>query len=641
MSEAREDGLPEPTTLDERRSAVTIALAIPTTASWAPGRDESLALLLGDLGAATNEYPPASQGGADILVHDNRSTRHEWSAVCWAWGVSRETCSHFMLLQDDVRVAPNFWPALRAMLLALPGEVICLQSVHQAAPALCSEDVRWYTTIDGMLGPAYVLPRAVLAEFMAWRAERLTGRPDEFPEGEDTLLGLFCMVTRRRIWSPIPTIVDHPGEVASTFGHNARARQRPLVRWDMAQYFGNAWTAEDLEAPGFWEGRFKRLEMKAPDLERSLGWKKAYNLKPEPPRHLGRFYENGIVPDLARQWVKGYGVQDLVRDRADDGKAQLRRLSYALRGKGKLPDKRLLILTPVKGDTSPQYAVSLLAYQSLGECDVRNGFELLDAWAWSDDLVRVRSRMVYRARETDATHVLWVDADNEVTAVAVRGMLAAGKDLVACPYPRRDARDGIDFARVVKAAEAGAIPQGIPPEAFAYNYSIGLLPGQPLDPDETGCAKVDWFSLGCSLMTLEALERMTVYYRDLEAKVTVDLERINDAKSEAELTELAEDLIVEVQSWRSGHLGLNVVDRDPFTKQDAPMTALFQLLPRASEETGVKRLWGEDQSFCKRAGDIGLDRWVYLGPGSPVSHMGQHCYRGRIEAFGFSRGGAP
>ena len=607
---------------------ITLALAIPTTASWQPERKASLDRLMAQLGLERGGPP-------DILLHDNKSDRHEWSDVIWTWGAST-TATHFLWLQDDLTVAPNFWKALHALITALPDQLICLQSAHQAAAALCTEDVRLYTTIDGMLGPGGVIPRAVLEEFNAWRVNGLTLPAKEFPEGEDTLLGMFAMATGRTIWSPVPTLIDHPDDAGSNYGGQGAARRRPLVRWDMAKFFGNAWELEDLEAPGFWEGRFKRVETVAPDLVSKMGSRRAYAMAPEPPRHLGRFYENGVVPRLARQWVKGYSAADMARDLGDSGVHELRRLSYAIRGKGRMPTERLLVCTPVRGDVSPHYAVQLLAYQAMGDTQIASGFELLDAWAWSDDLVKVRSRFVYKALETDCTRILWLDADNVASAVAIRGMLQSGKQIVGCPYPRRDA---LRLERLQKYKEG--LPPGTPLEALAYDYSYDVFDGA-LEPDETGCAKVPWFPLGCSLVHRSVFERMVSYFEELERTATVDLTRLEESHTRTELRQLAEDLAKEVSLWRKGHLGLNVIDRDPFTQQDHPMVALFNLMRRDSPRTAMPRLWGEDQSFCYRARDLGIDCWLYLGPGSPVSHDGSHLYRGHIEAFGFTRGpGAP
>jgi hypothetical protein len=62
-----------------------------------------------------------------------------------------------------------------------------------------------------------------------------------------------------------------------------------------------------------------------------------------------------------------------------------------------------------------------------------------------------------------------------------------------------------------------------------------------------------------------------------------------------------------------------------------PTVALFQLLIRDG------RLWGEDQSFCLRAADLGIQAYGYFGPGSPATHWGEHGYQGRIEYFGLTR----
>jgi hypothetical protein len=48
---------------------------------------------------------------------------------------------------------------------------------------------------------------------------------------EDTMLGLWCAVTRRKVYHPIPTPIDHDTSIPSTYGNDEHHYRKPLVTW--------------------------------------------------------------------------------------------------------------------------------------------------------------------------------------------------------------------------------------------------------------------------------------------------------------------------------------------------------------------------------------------------------------------------
>jgi hypothetical protein len=191
-------------------------------------------------------------------------------------------------------------------------------------------------------------------------------------------------------------------------------------------------------------------------------------------------------------------------------------------------------------------------------------------WRSNEDLVRVRSRFVRDFLKTDCDALLFVDSDIEITPEVVQGMWAAGHGVVAAPYPRRD---GIDWAR--------ALAHG---EAQAYRYPIrGLKSGTELDAAD--CVEVEGTGLGCTLIRRKVLEHLTTHYASLTFQ-------------------------------------------DKYFGTPEPTVALFQLMIRDGE------LLSEDHSFFARCRDAGWPVHLYLGPGAPLTHHGEHAYRGQRETFG-------
>lgn len=622
------------------RRPITVSLCVAHT-PWVAERVESMKRLRGELGIGENldELP---EGGPIAYRAITEKARNEvWSESMWRWAAETEA-DWTVFLQDDARVAPNFWPALGALLEALPegAEVLGLEVVHPAARALATDGVRLFTTSDYLVGVAYAVKRTALLEFLRWRRDELvdgwkTGGIDgKTAITEDTLVGTWCLVTGRRIYHPLPTLVDHDTSIASTYGNDDHVNRRPLVRWDNAEAFadehGPPWDARDpelLEGAGFWMGRCRTIVNFAPD-GTFMGIARAMAADPkvltgrghEP--HLGHFYD--ATPKIAARWVKGVDAKALSRMRGDTGTRELRRLAYVKRARRDYtPTDRVLVCTPTRTGLEPETADTVNRLLRLVEVDVDGGFEVLDAWRWHEDVVRVRSRFLHRAfEETEATAVHFLDADVCAESIALLGMLATKRPIVCAPYPRRDS---IRFEQVAKNAGDWR-----PPESHAYRYPVGVTPGRfELESDQ--CAEVDWAPLGCSVIRREAAEKMVAHYRKLEGE-RVDLAKLPPLGEigRRPLEELVHRLRRDLERWEKGQLGLCYRDLDP-ENEDREMVALFQLLNR-------DRLWGEDQSFCFRARDAHVPVALYLGPGSPVDHIGTHRYRGHVEAFGLARG---
>ncbi|MGO9247498.1 MAG: hypothetical protein ACLP7W_02760 [Solirubrobacteraceae bacterium] len=239
----------------------------------------------------------------------------------------------------------------------------------------------------------------------------------------------------------------------------------------------------------------------------------------------------------------------------------------------------------------------------------------LDTRHETQDLVRVRSRMLKLAYESGATHLLFADADNAWEPETVIGMLRTGKDFVQCPYLRRDGR-GYTIRPTAKDRKAGRTA--------------------PEDIQEDNTIEIEGTGFGLTLISRECIGKMLEHYSKVDTErrnyegAVKGLESGNLSKGEA--IAYLRDAILEIGRWRAGHMGLNVMDR--IGDVPYPMTALFQLVSR----DGV--LFSEDTSFAQRWRDIGGKVWLYIGEGSPIAHYGTHKWQGSIEDLGFTRGKA-
>jgi hypothetical protein len=218
------------------------------------------------------------------------------------------------------------------------------------------------------------------------------------------------------------------------------------------------------------------------------------------------------------------------------------------------------------------------------------GLEILHAVEQSDeDVVRSRSRYVRQFLETDATHLLWADADVAYHPMVVHRMLASGHPFVCTPYPKKR----IDWSRVESHVQRmvtrGADVDADGLEAASQEYPVRFLERTHLDP-QTQTIPVAESAIGCAIQTRGCLEAMVHYYA---SALTFDDGR---------------DL-------------------------NKPTVALFQI------RLDGRDLLSEDFSFCRRWREMRSDNEVrlYLGPGAPAAHVGPYFYPGRLSAFGPTR----
>lgn len=166
----------------------------------------------------------------DYRGTDWQVSKVKWAIDQWRWALSTPATSHHLFLTDDLYLAPNFWEILDAMVQACPDQAIGLLSNHPHSPDLGLRlGKRWYRCGAWLVGPAYVLPRALLSEFLA----RFLDLPDGNAPGakgygnDDSSINEFLSTTGRYSYHPIPTIIEHRGDLPSTVGHGDRySRQR-------------------------------------------------------------------------------------------------------------------------------------------------------------------------------------------------------------------------------------------------------------------------------------------------------------------------------------------------------------------------------------------------------------------------------
>lgn len=173
----------------------------------------------------------------DYRGTDWQVSKVQWAMDQWRWALATPATSHHVFMTDDLRIAPRFWEILNAMVTACPDGAIGLLSNHPKGPGLFIRDEStWYRCNSWIVGPAYLVPRELLAEFFTY----FCGLPDGSAPGckgygnDDSTLNEFLTKTGRCSYHPLPTIIEHRGDLPSTVGHGDRYSQE-RISWRKLQ----------------------------------------------------------------------------------------------------------------------------------------------------------------------------------------------------------------------------------------------------------------------------------------------------------------------------------------------------------------------------------------------------------------------
>ena len=200
-------------------------------AAWAPGRAESLARLVEQL-------------GEDVLVSVSTGPEHAsvWARRIWEWAGRQD--EHVCILNDDVLAHPELRRICEAMIEAVPDECISLHTNILGAVAesmLGHHWVRcyWYT------GPAVIIPPARMRSLLAW----VYRTPWYFlsRNNEDNCAIHWAWEEQRPFYCAIPAPVHHDTSVRSTLGYDDHAYRVPLVPWGDPR-----WAHARLTDPAWW-----------------------------------------------------------------------------------------------------------------------------------------------------------------------------------------------------------------------------------------------------------------------------------------------------------------------------------------------------------------------------------------------------
>jgi hypothetical protein len=154
----------------------------------------------------------------------------------------------------------------------------------------------------------------------------------------------------------------------------------------------------------------------------------------------------------------------------------------------------VFVATPMYGGTATGiYTVSMV---HLPAVFLRNRVDLVYAF-WNESLVpNARNVLAHQFLESQATHLMWIDADIGFDALDIISMLIADKDVVCGIYPKKE----LDWTSVAQAARDGVPPEEL--SKYAGSFAVKPLDGQtsPEDVDPDGLFEIEAGGTGFMLI---------------------------------------------------------------------------------------------------------------------------------------------
>lgn len=241
---------------------------------------------------------------------------------------------------------------------------------------------------------------------------------------------------------------------------------------------------------------------------------------------------------------------------------------------------------------SPLYGNALLYgyHKSVLELTIscmRSGISMGHKYVGSDSLVpRARNRLVAHFMDSDATDILFVDADISFTAEDAFSLLACSEPIVGGVYPRKQ----LDWNRIASAAKAGVPPEQLPHYGFIPVMNWSTVGDFPLD------SLIEVRHLGTGFLRIQR-EVFTTMISKLGDSITYDFST-------------DEPLF-------SGRTGYDFFPTGPDVRY-----------PLGS---GGRQYLSEDWAWCELARQCGYK--LYAAPWVRLTHSGHFDYTGSLEVM--------
>jgi hypothetical protein len=240
---------------------------------------------------------------------------------------------------------------------------------------------------------------------------------------------------------------------------------------------------------------------------------------------------------------------------------------------------KLFVATPMYGGMcTGMYTSGIM--QLVGVCGA-NQMQMYFSFMMNESLItRARNSMAYDFLETDATHLMFIDADISFNPNDIPRMVYADKDIICGIYPKKE----INWVSVTEA-----VKKGVPPDQlsnFTGAFVVNLANGENSKKGDVN-SPIEIANGGTGFMLIKR--------------------------------KVFEDLADKVPSYTNDMYHAVDVVRKPKIIKEFFATSI-------DEESN--RLLSEDYHFCKIAREAGFK--VYAAPWANFGHTGTYTFSGQL-----------
>lgn len=240
---------------------------------------------------------------------------------------------------------------------------------------------------------------------------------------------------------------------------------------------------------------------------------------------------------------------------------------------------KLFVATPMYGGMcTGMYASAVM--QLVGVCG-QNQMLMYFSFMMNESLItRARNSLTYDFLETDATHLMFIDADIAFNPNDIPRMVFADKDIICGIYPKKE----INWVAVTEA-----VKKGVPPEQLQHHtgaFVVNLAPGEESKKGDIN-SPIEIANGGTGFMLIKR--------------------------------KVFEEMLDKVPSYTNDMYHAVDKVRKPKIIKEFFATSI-------DEESN--RLLSEDYHFCKLARQHGFKVWC--APWASFSHTGSYNFSGQL-----------
>jgi len=248
---------------------------------------------------------------------------------------------------------------------------------------------------------------------------------------------------------------------------------------------------------------------------------------------------------------------------------------------GDISPHKIMVCTPVHGDTSMHYTQSVLKFQQ--DCVAR---KIMCSFTLYKSSLVTQGRNLCVAEmmnhKDNYTHLLFIDSDIDFQSSTIFAMLEKDKDVIACPYPLKSFDWDKAWRRLTVKKDIKNADQ-----LSKAGYTFPLkVPNKDKVIVEEGIAEVTHAPTGCMLIKRNVFEKMMKHYPD------------------------------------------HKIYQPNFVNGKERSTENFYNFFDTLHDKKTKRYYGEDFGFCQIWGEMGGKIYVYVK--DFITHVGEYQYCGRF-----------